>query len=134
MISSGKQISSKTTYPLSFLASLKKLYYSFSFKGKLITALVGLFMFCIWGLVFFYTSFLQSQFNTIIFDQQFESARRLAGELNTNLKERTQSLTIISENLPAELQKDNLQKFLSGLNNLHSISLRESRLLASTVS
>ncbi|MDO8652227.1 MAG: PAS domain S-box protein [Undibacterium sp.] len=93
--------------------SLTRLSTPFSFKNKLVVVVVFLFFSFILGMVFFSASLLKIQFSQILAHQQFASTERLAAEIESALRERTQILSIGAENFPADLSLTTLEAYLS---------------------
>jgi diguanylate cyclase (GGDEF)-like protein/PAS domain S-box-containing protein len=101
-------------------SALRAWHHRLSLKAKLIALTLGLFIAFIWILAFFSVTVLQSQFEQVLFDQQFASTQRLAAELDSKLTERIESLGKVAAGLPADLRAAALDKHLPQLGGLHA--------------
>lgn len=103
-----------------FFAGLKWGYLA-SFRGRLITVSVSLFVILLWTLVWLASAIQQTQFGDVLFGQQFASTQRIAADLDNKLRERVQVLTGAASNLPSTLDSATLNAHLPQLPGLHAL-------------
>ncbi|MDD5250963.1 MAG: hypothetical protein PHY45_18450, partial [Rhodocyclaceae bacterium] len=71
-----------------------------SITNRLTALTVGLLVMFIWGAVLISASILREQFEKVLFDQQFASARYVAADLDYKLRMRIDSLVAIAAGVP----------------------------------
>ncbi|HYD94594.1 MAG TPA: diguanylate cyclase, partial [Noviherbaspirillum sp.] len=91
----------------------------FSLKSKLIALTIGLFSVFIWILAVISVTVLHKHFEKVLIDEQFAATRRLAAELDTKLRERTDSLARVAAKVPADLSAPSLDPYLEQFHALH---------------
>src|SRR6185369_13295827 len=90
-----------------------------SLTGRLLLMTVGLFVVFIWALAFLSATVLHSQLEELLSEQQLASTRRVAGQLETRLKENIDGLERAAASLPEDLGYETIQPLLAQRPYLH---------------
>ncbi|GEM_PF-3656266 len=77
-----------------------------SVKTKLTLLMVGLLVVFIWVLALVSATILQEQFEKVLFDQQFETVRYVAADLDYKLRMRIDGLVKTAPGLPADVHRN----------------------------
>ena len=87
-----------------------------SLRAKLTFTFFGLFLPIIWGLVFFTSSVIEPQMETVQKDRQFEIAKYLAADLDQIMKSRVSNLSALASEIdPTRItDRSYLQQFVQG--------------------
>ncbi|HJV92052.1 MAG TPA: hypothetical protein VJ572_01195, partial [Azonexus sp.] len=80
---------------------------------------VGLFVVFIWALAFLSATVLHRQLEELLSEQQLASTRRVAGQLDTRLKENIDGLERAAAGLPEDLSHETIQPLLARRPYLH---------------
>ncbi|HJU71480.1 MAG TPA: hypothetical protein VJ603_06510, partial [Paucimonas sp.] len=103
----------------SLLSRLCTYFQSLSLKTKLSALIIFLFAVFLWVLVYVSVTVLKTQFEQVLFDQQFAAAQRIAAELDSKLDERIEGLTQVAAKIPADMSAPSLDAYLAQLGALH---------------
>ncbi|WP_168204866.1 EAL domain-containing protein [Noviherbaspirillum sp. UKPF54] len=95
------------------------MFQSLSLKTKLSVLTICLFAAFIWLLVYLSVTVLKTQFEQVLFDQQFSATRRIAADLDGKLNERIESLIRVADKLPADQSEQVLDTYLKQFDALH---------------
>jgi diguanylate cyclase (GGDEF)-like protein/PAS domain S-box-containing protein len=90
-----------------------------SLKARLILMTVGLFVVFIWVLAFLSATVLHSQLEKLLSEQQLANTRRVAGQVDEQLKDNIDGLTRAAAGLPGALNYEALQALLAQRPYLH---------------
>lgn len=93
-----------------------------SFKTKVITFTLAIFIASIWSLSIYISRILREEMQRLTGEQQFSAVTFIASEINQSMEDRFKALELIAGAIPGDMLKNpaNLQRFLDQRFVLHN--------------